>query len=135
MHLQNENIEYLKKRKWITIVELGSFPAAASSLLNKEEHMALITHLANAPEQGDEIPETGGLRKLRWHGKGKGKRGGLRVIYYFYNESAPVFLLALYAKGRQEDLTALQKKQLTKIAHALKIECKKTKEVKYEKSR
>jgi len=85
----------------------------------------LINFLAKNPERGDEIPDTGGLRKLRWAGKGKGKRGGLRVIYYFYNESAPVFLLFIYGKGEQEDLKTEQKKMLKKLAIELKEQCKK----------
>ena len=56
--------------------------------------------------------------------KGKGKRGGLRVIYYFYNETAPIFLLTIYGKGVQEDLTPEQKKKLTSLAKVLKEECK-----------
>lgn len=64
------------------------------------------------------------MRKLRWAGKGKGKRGGLRVIYYFYNETAPVFLLTVYSKGVQEDLTPEQKKKITSLAKTLKEECK-----------
>lgn len=61
---------------------------------------------------------------MRWGGKGKGKRGGLRVIYYFYNETAPVFLLAVYGKGAQEDLTPKQKTQIATLAKVLKSECK-----------
>ena len=50
------------------------------------------------------IPGTGGIRKLRWSGSGRGKRGGLRTIYFFYGEMATVYLLTVYAKGDREDL-------------------------------
>src|SRR5438876_12185288 len=58
----------------------------------------LTTYIGSAPETGDVIPESGGIRKIRWAAKGKGKRGGVRVIYYFHSETLPVFLLTVYAK-------------------------------------
>jgi mRNA-degrading endonuclease RelE of RelBE toxin-antitoxin system len=77
--------------KMITIVELPPFLSQVGVCIKTEERDELLNFLAREPESGDEITGTGGIRKLRWAGKGKGKRGGLRVIYYFYNESAPVF--------------------------------------------
>lgn len=111
--------------KMITIVELPPFQSQVGACIKSDERDELIDFLARNPETGDEIPGTGGIRKLRWGGKGKGKRGGLRVIYYFYNESAPVFLLTVYGKGAQEDLTPQQKTKLTNLAKLLKQECKK----------
>jgi len=72
------------------------------------------------PEAGDLIPGTGGLRKLRWGGRSKGKSGGYRAIYYFFSEESPIFLLAIYAKNQQIDLTPAQKAALTKRATLLK---------------
>lgn len=114
----------MKDNKLITIVELPTFLSRAEPpILSQEEKDELIEYLSRNPEKGDEIRDTGGLRKLRWAGKGKGKRGGLRVIYYFYNDTAPVFLLYVYGKGEQEDLSSQQKKQLTKLAADLKEQC------------
>ncbi len=111
--------------KWITVVELESFIDVVSSLLTDEERSELISFLANSPEWGDLIPGTSGLRKIRWGAKGKGKRGGVRVIYYFYNETAPLFLISAYAKNMQENLTPEQEKRLAQLAKVLKAECRK----------
>lgn len=111
-------------RKMITIVELPPFLAQVGSSIKSEERDELICFLAKNPTIGDEIVGTGGMRKMRWGGKGKGKRGGLRVIYYFYNESAPVFLLTVYGKGVQDDLSPAQKKKLVDLVKLLKAECK-----------
>jgi mRNA-degrading endonuclease RelE of RelBE toxin-antitoxin system len=109
----------------ITVAEVDPFSATASRAdLTEDEREAITLFLANNPEAGEVIPDTGGLRKLRWAGKGKGKRGGYRVIYYFFNETNPVYLLAVYPKGQQIDLTAEQKKRLTKLAGDIKAEGK-----------
>jgi hypothetical protein len=57
------------------------------------------------PDVGDIIPETGGVRKLRWSVRGRGKRGGVRVIYYFHSEAFPLFLLTVYTKNQKANLT------------------------------
>jgi hypothetical protein len=108
----------------LTIIENTAFQSQIGISIQPEEKDKLFNFLARKPKAGDEIPGTGGIRKLRWGGKGKGKRGGLRVIYYFYNDSAPLFLLTIYGKGVQENLTPKQKSQLTKIAKQLKQACK-----------
>ena len=69
---------------------------------------------------GDIIPDTGGLRKIRWKGSGKGKRGGARVIYYFYDENHPIYLLFAYSKNVQTDLTQHEKELLRKFVLLLK---------------
>ena len=111
--------------KMITIAEFPAFQAQVGECITAHERDNLCDFLARNPEAGEEIQGTGGIRKLRWGGKGKGKRGGLRVIYYFYNESAPVFLLTVYGKGVQEDLTPIQKAKLTALTKQLKLACKK----------
>ena len=110
--------------KMITIVEFPAFQNQTGYSIKHEERDEVIDFLARNPNDGDEIPGTGGLRKLRWRGKGKGKKGGLRVIYYFYNETAPIFLLTVYGKGDQEDLTSEQKTKLAVLVQILKAECK-----------
>lgn len=110
--------------KMITIIEFSTFISQVGTSITSEERDELIDFLARIPQAGDEIPGTGGVRKLRWSGKGKGKRGGLRVIYYFYNESAPLFLLTVYSKGVQENLNPEQKSKISALARLLKAECK-----------
>jgi mRNA-degrading endonuclease RelE of RelBE toxin-antitoxin system len=111
-------------KQMITVIELPPFLSQVEKCIKPEERDDLINFLARNPEAGDEIQGTGGIRKLRWGGKGKGKRGGLRVIYYFYNDTAPVFLLTVYGKGEQEDLTDEQKSKLVNLTICLKAECK-----------
>lgn len=74
------------------------------------------------PWQGDVIQGTGGLRKLRFAGKGKGRRGGLRIIYYFLDEHRRFYLLTLYSKNEMADLTGYQRKQLRLFMEAWRNE-------------
>lgn len=107
-----------------TIAETSSFSKSASALWSESELDELKNYIAVNPMAGDEITNTGGLRKLRWNRQGMGKRGGARVIYYFYDESAPVYLLWAYAKGKQEDLSPKEKLALTKAVDVLKATLK-----------
>lgn len=99
----------------------------ARAILSVGEHDDLIAFLAANPESGDVIPGTGGLRKLRWSAKGKGKSGGARVIYYYYNADHPVFALLIYGKGEQVDMSGEQKRTLVRYLETLKAELKKRK--------
>ena len=114
----------------ITITEFPAFENQVGICIQPDEKNELFNYLARNPTAGEEITGTGGIRKLRWGDKGKGKRGGLRVIYYFYDDSSPIFLLTVYGKGVQEDLTPKQKPQLTKLSKMLKSECKKVRQIK-----
>jgi hypothetical protein len=80
--------------------------------------------LAQNREAGAVMAGTGGLRKLRWPGKGKGKRGGYRVIYFCFDETIPLYLLAIYSKNQRIDVTSEQKKRLTTLARQLKQEAR-----------
>jgi len=104
----------------VTVAEFDPFPATARAANVTEAVREEITDfLARNPESGVVIPGTGGIRKLRWAGRGKGKRGGYRIIYYFYNETAPICLLAMYAKNVRGDLTPDEKARLSGIAAQL----------------
>ncbi|EHL32376.1 type II toxin-antitoxin system RelE/ParE family toxin [Legionella drancourtii] len=111
-------------KKMITIIEFAGFLSQVGNSISPDERDEFITYIANNPEVGDIIPGTGGVRKVRWGSKDKGKSGGVRVIYYFYNESAPIFLLTVYGKGEKENLSPEQKKQISALAQVLKAECK-----------
>ena len=111
-------------KKMITIIEFAGFLSQVGSSISSDERDEFITYIAKNPEAGDIIPGTGGVRKVRWGSKDKGKSGGVRVIYYFYNESAPIFLLTVYGKGEKENLSTEQKKQISVLAQILKAECK-----------
>jgi hypothetical protein len=72
------------------------------------------------------MPGTGGIRKIRWSRPGMGKSGGTRVIYYYYNDTTPIYLLFAYPKGKQENLTENEKKSLRIFVEILKKELKTT---------
>jgi mRNA-degrading endonuclease RelE of RelBE toxin-antitoxin system len=103
-----------------TVVETAVFSRRADTLLAESERRALITLLSTSPEDGAVIPGTGGIRKLRFAGDGRGKRGAFRVVYYVFNESLPVIALLIYAKNEQDDLTPDQKKKLSALAASFK---------------
>lgn len=96
----------------VSVVEFPGYRRRADELLDPDEQNAVIDLIAHDPTCGDVIQGTGGLRKVRVGLGTKGKRGGARVIYYFYNEDFPVVLMALYAKNEKADLTARDKKVL-----------------------
>jgi hypothetical protein len=85
--------------------------------LTNSEYRELQAALMLQPELGDLIPETGGLRKVRWAeaSRGKGKRGGLRVIYYWYTPLTLIYLLMIYSKSDRDDLSSGEKKTLRKL--------------------
>ncbi|MBP6917624.1 MAG: type II toxin-antitoxin system RelE/ParE family toxin [Legionellaceae bacterium] len=81
-----------------------------------KNHLSFIDYIAQYPLNGDLITGTGGVRKIRWTGDShKGKRGGVRVIYYYYDQSVPVFLLTVYGKNQKENLTQDEKNILKTI--------------------
>jgi hypothetical protein len=83
----------------LTVVETSAFARRAEKLLTTEEHDELLFYMAIHPGSGDEIPGTGGVRKLRFAAKGRGKSGGVRAIYYFFDEENPLYALLLYGKN------------------------------------
>ena len=97
-----------------TLVPIGTFEDKARGLLGDEGFEAMLELLARRPRAGRLIQGTGGLRKIRIAQPGRGKSGSTRVIYYYHNAHKPILLLLIYAKARQENLTAGQKTQLKK---------------------
>ncbi|MHB8405681.1 MAG: type II toxin-antitoxin system RelE/ParE family toxin [Gammaproteobacteria bacterium] len=71
---------------------------------------------------GDEIIGMGGVRKMRFAAKGKGKSGGVRVIYYYCAPNMPIYALLIYGKNERADLTAEQRKSVAAFAAAIKAE-------------
>ncbi|MFN4324205.1 MAG: type II toxin-antitoxin system RelE/ParE family toxin [Aeromonas media] len=80
----------------------------------------LVDHVAHNPEAGDVIPGTGGVRKMRWGRSGSGKRGGARVIYFYYRPDYPLYLLLAYGKAQATDLTQDDKKAVAAFAATIK---------------
>jgi mRNA-degrading endonuclease RelE of RelBE toxin-antitoxin system len=108
----------------LTIVETSAFARRAEKLLTEEEHGELLFYLAVHPDSGDEIPGTGGVRKIRFSAKGRGKSGGVRVVYYFFDEENPLYAILIYGKNEQADLTPEQKKEVTGLAATIKAAAK-----------
>jgi len=78
-------------------------------------YRALQLALIFRPEQGAVIPGSGGLRKIRWGMKGRGKRGGLRIIYFYEKAKETIYMLFVYPKNEQEDLTPTQLRVLGRL--------------------
>jgi hypothetical protein len=106
----------------ITVAQTELFLRQAARVWSPEEQEAFIDFIALNPEAGDVIPGLGGIRKVRWSREGIGKRGGSRVVYFFYDEDAPIYLLQIYAKGAKSDLSNDDKKVLRAAAATLKAE-------------
>jgi hypothetical protein len=89
-----------------TVVETPSFLAdAKSGGLSDDERLALVDFIAAHPDVGDEIAGSGGARKLRIAGRGRGKSGGYRVITFYSGSGVPVFLLNVFSKGERANLS------------------------------
>jgi hypothetical protein len=104
----------------IAVAETDTFIRQATAIWTDKERLAFVDFIARNPEAGDIIPETGGVRKVRWLRQGSGKRGGTRVIYFYYHPEAPLYLLSIYAKARKENLTPDEKKAVRAFTTALK---------------
>jgi hypothetical protein len=99
-----------------------------SDYLSDDDYRKFQVLLANNPGMGDLMPGTGGFRKVRWADarRGKGRRGGLRLIYYYFAADQQIWLMTLYDKNEASDLTAGQKKALkASIDSELQVRAKK----------
>ncbi len=85
-----------------------------------DECAAFIEFIAAHPLAGAVVEGTGGVRKIRWAREGMGKRGGVRVIYYYLDEAMPVFLISIFAKNVRADMSAAEKAQARQFVQALK---------------
>jgi hypothetical protein len=106
--------------KLITVAETPIFVRQAAKVWSEIEHEEFVNFIAGAPEAGDVIPETGGVRKVRWGAEGTGKRGGTRVIYYYHDPGRPLYLLMVYAKAQKEDLSGDERRAVRNLAAVLK---------------
>jgi hypothetical protein len=95
-------------------IEAPAFTRYVSDYVTDDEYRKLQDQLAINPELGDLMPGTGGFRKLRWTDprRGKGRRGGLRIIYYYFLADQQIWLITLYDKDEASDLTPKEKKTL-----------------------
>ena len=103
----------------LTIAELSTFIRSAEKLLDASERQDVINYLATHPKAGIVMEGTGGVRKLRWSRGSQGKSGGVSVIYYFHNESMPLYLLTLFAKNDRSNLSQSQRNELSDLTRIL----------------
>lgn len=103
-----------------SVAETPIFTRQADKLFTVDEKRELIDYLAENPLAGDEIPGTGGVRKVRFAASGRGKRGGARIIYYYLDGTMPLYALLAYAKNEQGDMTPEEKRVVSSLVVALK---------------
>ena len=111
-------VQCITKRR-ITVVEIKQFTVRAKGRMTAEEVDTVTDMIAADPLCGDLIRGTGGVRKARFAVRHRGKRGGVRVVYYHYDESVPVFLLTAFAKGEKDNLTKAERNTLAKLGRIL----------------
>jgi hypothetical protein len=96
----------------VSVVETDAYLSKADKIMSAEEKDVVVSMISARPTIGDVIPGTGGLRKVRIPLQGRGKRGGGRVVYWYYNAGYPAILVWAFAKNEASDLSAAQKKSL-----------------------
>ncbi|MFR0656231.1 toxin [Pantoea sp. SIMBA_079] len=103
-------------------IELSSFEKYRADYLNDDQFRLFQRMLLADPEKGDVIPDTGGLRKVRFRDerRNKGTRGGIRVIYYWTNEKGQFILFTIYDKDQRDDLTKQQRDALAEALNVIK---------------
>jgi mRNA-degrading endonuclease RelE of RelBE toxin-antitoxin system len=99
----------------VLFIETPVFTELVEKQLDREAYRALQLTLLLRPEQGAVIRGSGGLRKIRWGVDGRGKRGGVRVIYFWEKAKVACYMLFLYRKNQQGDLTAVQVRTLARV--------------------
>jgi hypothetical protein len=99
----------------VIFIETPVFAEDIQQLIPDETYAEFQQHLADHPEAGDVIQGTGGIRKIRWNLPGTGKRGGVRMIYYWRAAEDQILMLLAYRKAKQSDLTPSQKRALKTV--------------------
>ena len=100
-------------------VETSLFLKLLDRYLSDDEYRLLQNHLIEHPDAGDVIRGSGGVRKVRWASRGKGKSGGVRVIYYWAKADEQTFFLTLYGKGEKDNLSVSDLKRIVRLLEEL----------------
>ena len=98
-----------------TFIELHPFATVRDKYLDDDEFTTFQHYLTANPDAGDVIPRSGGCRKLRWAIEGRGKRGGVRIIYFLRLNSGQIVLVTMYAKNVQENIDPNLLKRLKEV--------------------
>lgn len=103
-----------------TVVEMPEFIKQSQSIVKKEIIEYFIYFIARNPLKGDLVQGSGGVRKIRWNKDGcSGKSGGIRVLYYYHDQTIPIFLFTAYAKNKKANISSKDKVILKKIINQL----------------
>ncbi|MEG3618175.1 type II toxin-antitoxin system RelE/ParE family toxin [Magnetovibrio sp. PR-2] len=105
--------------KLITIAETQAYLSQAKGLLNDSDRQVVIDLIAADPTCGSLLQNTGGVRKVRIPLSGRGKSGGARVVYFFHDNTIPVYLLAVFAKNEKDNLTKAERNALKTATTAI----------------
>ncbi|MDE1901779.1 MAG: type II toxin-antitoxin system RelE/ParE family toxin [Alphaproteobacteria bacterium] len=98
------------------VIETPDYLVNAKALgLTADERKAIVNYMAQNPDAGDEMKGTGGARKIRFAGRGKGKSGGYRVITFYAGKDIPVFLLSIFSKGEKANLSQAERNELKQV--------------------
>jgi len=108
------------EQRSVTVIETPPFIRRAAKRLSNDEVTFVIDTIANKPTLGAVIEGSGGFRKARFAMGGRGKSGGAKVIYYFYNSTMPVFLMDVFIKNEKANYSKGERNQLAKMAAHLK---------------
>lgn len=100
-------------------IETPTFTRQVTALLSDEAYRGLQIDLAEAPDRGDLIKGGGGIRKLRYAAQGRGKSGGVRVIYYWLTEQHQIYMLVMYPKSQKDNLSDRETAILARLVKAL----------------
>ena len=103
----------------VLFVETPTFTRQILTLLSDDEYTKLQEELASTPDCGDLVRGGGGIRKLRWAAQGRGKSGGIRIIYYWMRDDDRILLLLAYPKSRKDTLTAGETAMLRRLVKEL----------------
>ena len=96
----------------LTVIETPLFQRQWPLYWTEDERGAFCAYLSVHPEAGEVVPESGGLRKVRWRRPGSGKSGGVRVIYYAQTARGTLVLLTLYAKSKTDNITGQRLREI-----------------------
>ncbi len=103
-----------------TVAETPNYLRKAYKLFTEAERVRIIDMLAADPVAGDLMPETGGVRKVRFARGGRGKSGGARIIYYYYSRDVPLYLIDVFGKNEKANLSKAERHELAKLVALLK---------------
>jgi hypothetical protein len=98
-----------------TVIETPVYSGKVKRLLTDDEQEAFVVFIAQNPRAGSVVRGSGGIRKLRWAQRGRGKSGGVRIIYYNRLENGEIWLLTLYAKSDRSTIPAHELKMLKEV--------------------